>query len=67
MFVILATKNAHLVIEPDGTVAWRRADWQTSLKLDVAQADVKQFNPNTDLWAQRRVESYRLGAAGLTP
>ena len=52
-----------MVVTPDGTVAWRRADWQETLELDLSLADVKQFTPNTDLWAQRRVECFRLSAA----
>lgn len=67
VFVIVATDTAHLVLDPDGNVVWRGVDWQDSLKLDLGQADVKQFNPSTDLWAQRRVECYRLGAETAAP
>jgi predicted amidohydrolase len=63
VFVIVATRAAQMVVTPDGTIAWRRADWQDTLELDLSLADVKQFTPNTDLWAQRRVECFRLGAA----
>ncbi len=62
VFVIVATDTAQMVVDPEGTIAWRRVDWQDSLKLDLAWADVKQFNPNTDMWAGRRVECYNLGA-----
>lgn len=60
VFVIAASDMAQFVVDPDGNIAWRKGDWQDKLELDLASADLKQFNPHTDLWAQRRVESYRL-------
>jgi len=60
VFVIMASEEAHLVLDPDGVISWRRVDWQDTLELDFGQADIKQFNPNTNLWSQRRVECYHL-------
>ena len=60
VFAILATDTAHLVVDPDGHIAWRGVDWPDAIELDLWQAEVKQFNPRTDLWAGRRVAGYRL-------
>jgi predicted amidohydrolase len=62
VFAIVASDAAHLVVDPDGTIAWRRTDWNDTLELDLGLANLKQFNPRTDMWTQRRVECYRLGA-----
>jgi predicted amidohydrolase len=60
VFVVVASDGAQFAIDPDGAIVWRRVDWPDAIDLDIAQADVKQFNPGTDLWAQRRVQCYRL-------
>ena len=57
----MAADHAELVADPSGSVLWRTGDRSEELKLDLRLADIKQFNPNTDLWAQRRVECFRLG------
>jgi predicted amidohydrolase len=61
MFVIAVSDGTHKVVDPDGTIMWRAGDWDTTLELDLSLADTKQFTPDTDMWAQRRVASYRLG------
>ena len=38
----------------------RGVDWPDEIELDLKRAEVKQFNPRTDLWAGRRPASYRL-------
>lgn len=60
VFAIMATDTAHQVVDPDGQIAWRGVDWPNELDLDLRRAEVKLFNPRTDLWAGRRVASYRL-------
>lgn len=60
VFVIIASHAVWKVIDPDGTVAWRQGDGSDAAHIDLAQADLKQFTPETDLWSQRRVECYRL-------
>ncbi len=62
VFVVVVAEVVQRVIDPDGTVLWRRGDWTDGLELDLAQADTKQFNPQTDIWRQRRVQSYRFPA-----
>jgi predicted amidohydrolase len=61
VFVIIASDKAYKVIDPDGAIAWREGDWSETLEIDLGLADVKQFTPDTDMWAGRRVASYRLG------
>ena len=60
VFVVVASDGAQFAVDPDGAIVWRRVDWPDAIDLDIAQADVKQFNPSTDLWAQRRVRCYHL-------
>ncbi len=60
VFAIVASDAAHLVVDPDGNIAWRRSDWNDTLELDLSLANLKQFNPRTDMWTQRRVDCYRL-------
>jgi predicted amidohydrolase len=61
IFVIVATDTPQFVVDPDGQYAWRQADLGSDLQLDIGKADIKRYTPQTDLWAQRRVECYRLG------
>ncbi len=61
VFVIIASDRVWKVIDPDGTVAWRLGDWGDAVELDLSQADLKRFTPETDIWGQRRVECYRIG------
>jgi predicted amidohydrolase len=61
VYVIIATDKAHKVIDPDGSIAWREGDWSDTQEIDLAQADLKQFTPETNMWTGRRVSSYRLG------
>lgn len=67
VFIIVATDAAQMVVDPDGTVVWRPSDWSDTVELDLARADVKEFNPGTDLWAQRQVACYRLQDPASTP
>ncbi len=60
IFVIAADAAVQTVVAPDGSVIVREDDLETALELDLSLADVKQYTPETDLWAQRRVECYRL-------
>ncbi len=61
IFVIIAKDEGDRVIDPGGNVAWRRADWSDEIELDLAQADLKEFTPETNIWRGRRVDCYRLG------
>ena len=63
-FVIVASDKVYKVIDPDGAVAWGEGDWSDTLEVDLGQADMKQFTPETDMWGGRRVGSYRLGDHG---
>ena len=63
IFVIVASDSVQFVIDPDGVIAWRQADLGAELAIEVGRADIKRFTPQTDLWAQRRADCYRLRAA----
>lgn len=65
VFVVSADNAVQYLVAPDGSVIFREGDWNTALELDLALADVKQYTPETDLWAQRRVECYRLPEPAL--
>jgi predicted amidohydrolase len=59
VFVIVASDAVLRIIDPEGSVLWRHGDWNDAVEIDLAQADVKRFTPETDIWSQRRVECYR--------
>lgn len=63
VFVIAADDRVHLVVDTDGRVLYRATEPRDSLSIDLSRADNKQFTPETNLWEQRRVACYRLGAA----
>lgn len=60
IFVIVAKEAGDRVIDPGGNVMWRRTDWNDDIALDLGQADLKEFTPETNIWRGRRVECYRL-------
>ncbi|MEK6644909.1 MAG: carbon-nitrogen hydrolase family protein [Planctomycetota bacterium] len=60
VFVVAGADSVQMVVAPDGSVIFRETDWDATVELDLSLADIKQFTPETDLWAQRRVECYRL-------
>lgn len=60
LFIIVASERAQLVVDPRGEIIWRRVDQADTVDLEVRQAAVKAFTPTTDIWSQRRVETYRL-------
>ncbi len=59
VFVLAGGRQCHLVVGPDGRILWNRGDRPATLTLDLAEADVKQFNPRTHLWAQRDPAFFR--------
>lgn len=60
VFVIVAgPEMAAVVVNPDGVMVWRSEDGPPTFELDTADADVKQFNPRTHLWAQRNPAFFR--------
>jgi len=62
VFVWAANATTQFVVRPDGSFAYRDGERVHRIELDLAQADLKQFTPETDIWAQRRVSCYRLPA-----
>ena len=61
MFVIVASDGGgQFVFDPRGSIIWRKVDKSDAIELDVRLAEVKAFTPTTDIWSQRRVETYRL-------
>lgn len=62
VFVWAANSTTQFIVRPDGSFAYREGERVGRIELDLAQADLKQFTPETDIWAQRRVACYRLPA-----
>lgn len=62
VFVLATTPRRNLVIAPDGRVAAESCapDEEARAKVDLSEADIKRFTPETDLWAQRRPWCYKL-------
>jgi len=60
VFVVAAADHVQMIVQPDGSFLYREGDPGGAVELDLAQADLKQFTPETDIWHQRRVECYRL-------
>jgi predicted amidohydrolase len=63
VFAIAGQGHVQLIVGPDGGILYHETDGNTEVELDLAQADLKQFTPETDVWRQRRVQCYRLSAA----
>ncbi len=47
-----------LVVDPNGDVIWGPGEPSDEVEIDPEEADRKQFTPTTDIWSQRRPESY---------
>ena len=62
VFVWAGDTTTQFIVQPDGSYGYRQGDRVGRVELDLAQADLKQFTPETDIWAQRRVSCYRLPA-----
>jgi hypothetical protein len=60
VFVWAGSASTQFIIQPDGSFIYRQGERVRQVELDLAQADLKQFTPETDIWAQRRAECYRL-------
>jgi len=60
VYVLAGGEQCHLVVSPDGHILWNRGDGPAAVALNLAEADVKQFNPRTHLWAERDPAFFRL-------
>jgi len=59
MYLLADGAAGRMVIDPVGAVRKETApNHPLSVQVDLAEADRKQFTPETDLWAGRRVEQY---------
>ena len=63
IFVVVASQQGQLVVDPGGEIAWRRVDAADEVELDLARADAKQITPMTGIWSERRASTYRLRKA----
>ncbi len=59
VFVLAESEQRAIIIGPEGRI---RADGDSipgvSMAVDVAEADIKEFTPETNLWGQRRTECF---------
>lgn len=62
IFVLASTRRRNLVITPDGWIAAESSSPEDEARatVDLSEADIKRFTPETDLWAQRRPWCYKL-------
>ncbi|MFH1418851.1 MAG: carbon-nitrogen hydrolase family protein [Planctomycetota bacterium] len=61
VFVIAVADSVREVIDPNGTVLWRTGHCTRSVELDLGQADIKQFTPETHIWRHREPACYDFG------
>jgi hypothetical protein len=64
VFVIAGLEKIETVVAPDGIVSSLNSTGE--IALAIHEADVKQFTPTTDLWAQRRTNCYKFPLPQVT-
>ena len=62
VFIILGDDRVQRIADPAGQLIVASRHPERTVTLDLQQADIKRFTPETDLWAQRRPACYELGA-----
>jgi predicted amidohydrolase len=63
IFLLVVDDAMIMAVNPNGAIIRRRSDGREFVEIDLSEADVKQFTPETRIWGQRRPSCYRLSPA----